>query len=127
MQTMTTVTATPGQNGMKIQYNRLTDSSGVELTGSVATFVTITPAYGAAGAARLSRAGVEAVLVNAAAAIAALSDTNADLINSTLPGGLALVVSTWEVRIPCLVSGVAALAATLNTTLGTAANVSVLP
>lgn len=126
MKTLTTVAATPGQNGMKIQYCKLTDQDGVELVGSYATFVKITPAYGAASAARLSRAGIEAVLVNAAAAIAALSDTDADLINNTLPGGLVCQVGTWDTVIPCLQSGVAALAATLNTTLGTAANVSVL-
>lgn len=126
MRTMTLVAATPGQNGMKISYQQQTDSSGTELVGSIATFVCVSPAYGAASAARLSRAGLVAFLAAANTSVAALSAANADLINDTLPGGLAVVVGTWEVRVPCLQSGVATLASTLNTLLGTAANVTVL-
>jgi hypothetical protein len=126
MRTMTTVAATPGQNGMKVQYLRATDPDGVEIVGSVATYVAVVPAYGVAGAARFSRAGIVAALAAANTSVAALSAANADLINESLPGGLAIEVGTWCVRVPCLQSGVAALAATLNTLLGTAANVVVL-
>jgi hypothetical protein len=126
MRTLTTVTATPGQNGMKVQYLRLDNQNGTEIVGSVATYVTVSPAYGAAGAARFSRTGIVAALAAANTSVAALSAANADFINESLPGGLAVEVNTWCVRIPCLQSGVAALASTLNTLLGTAANVVVL-
>lgn len=127
MRTMTVVAATPGQNGMKISYQRATDPDGTEIVGSVATYVCVSPAYGAASAARLSRAGVVAMMAAANTSIAALSAANADIINDTLSNGLAVQVGTWEVRIPCLYSGVATLASALHTVLGTGANVTVLP
>jgi hypothetical protein len=126
MRTLAIVTATPGQNGMKVQYLRATDPDGVELVGSVATYVEVSPAYGAAGAARFSRTGIVAALAAANTSVGALSAANADYINDSLPGGLVVTAGPWCLRVPCLQSGVAALASTLNTLLGTAANVTVM-
>lgn len=121
----TVVTATPGQNGMVVRYGKDFDPNGMETT-AFATWVSVSPAYGAANAAKLSGAGVVAMTAAANTSVAALSAANRDLINNTLPGGLVVLVSPYEVRVPCLGTGVATLAAAFNTVLGTAANVSVL-
>lgn len=89
--------------------------------------VTVSPAYGASGAAQLTAAGIVAMTAAVNTYIAALSATDRNTINTTLPGGLQVTVSAKLVQVPALSTGVAALGAALAAVLGTGANVTPTP
>lgn len=115
----------PGSNGVAVSYYKVFDgTTGLEVAPGAATptAVTMAPAYGAAGAARLSPAGIVAALAAAATEVLALSAANRVLIAGQVPGGLAITVTDELVSVPCLYSGVATLAAALATVTATEAN-----
>lgn len=91
------------------------------------SMVTVSPAYGASGAAQLTPAGIVAMTAAANTYIAALSADNRTLLDDTYPGGLSVTISARLVQIPALSTGVAGLASALATVLGTGANVTPTP
>lgn len=125
---MTTVANTTG--GMQISYDRAYGPSSATGAIPVATappsMVTIGPAYGAAGAAKLTTAGVVAMVAAVNTYVAALSATDSATINNQYPGGLAVTVSPMCVKVPAVGSGVAALVAALAAVLAVGANVQVI-
>lgn len=116
----------PGAGGMLITYERATDFRGNLLASAIAPAVllTVTPKLGASGAARLTSAGMVAMVAAVNTHIAGLSAANRDAIAGGLPGGLTCHVAPGLVAIPCHAAGVDTLAAALQAVLSVGANVT---
>lgn len=132
MITNTRRSETPAGNGMTIIQAQPNDHTGKPTDATVPCLLTVVPTVnGHAGTAtsnlapgKLTRAGMVAMLAAINTYIAGLSNANADLINGSLAGGLAVAVSPTLVQVPCAPGGAATLAASLATVLSTGGNVT---
>lgn len=111
--------------GMSVTYDKPYGPDGT--ADSSPSTVTVSPAYGAAGANQLTPAGIVAMTAAVNTYVAALSAANRTLLHNTIPGGLQVTVNAKLVQVPALASGVAALGAALAAVLGTGANVTPTP
>lgn len=127
---MRTQTVANTTGGMVITYDRPYDPTAATGAIPIATappsMVCISPAYGAAGAAKLTGAGLVAMITAVNTYTAALSATDRDAINNQYPGGLSVAVSPFSVKVPALATGVAGLVTALAAVLAVGANVAVI-
>lgn len=126
MRTITTLNTT---GGMQITWPNPTGPNGLAPAAALAppVLLSVTPAYGAAGAAQLTAAGVVAMLAAVNTACAAYSDaTDAAIYNGQPDGGYTITVSPRLVQVPCAYANVATLTAALAAVLAVGANVTTI-
>lgn len=126
MRTQTVLNTT---GGMQITWPNPTGPNGAAPAAALAppVLLSIAPAYGAAGAAQLTRQGIIAMLAAINTACAAYSDATDTAIYGGQPdGGYTILVSPRLVQVPCAYANVGTLTTTLAAVLNTGANVTAI-
>lgn len=127
---MRTPTIANTTGGMVITYDRpygpQAATGAIPIATAPPSMVTVGPAYGATGAAKLTTAGIVAMTAAVNTYVAALSAADSASINNQYAGGLAITIAPMCVKVPAVATGVAALVAALAAVLAVGANVQVI-